>query len=159
MNNSEFCESHKNNISVFRCSKCARGVCSRCSISASSFCPKCRGRNILKDESEIAKNEIRNILISGVAMSLIAILIISVLEGFELNFNKDLIFNSIVFFAFGISFASSIYFVNKTAVFDEVQEIPLIGTTVMRYLLIGTSIIGIPIFYFFYLIYQSKKPR
>ncbi|PHS10015.1 MAG: hypothetical protein COA88_03010 [Kordia sp.] len=70
---------------------------------------------------------------------------------------ETLITNSAIFFAFGISIASAIYFVRKTDTFDEFQEIPLIGFTIMKYIVIGSSIIGIPIIYFFYLVYQFIK--
>lgn len=157
MNNSNFCEIHKNRISLFRCSKYSRSVCSSCSISGSSFCPKCRGTDILKIEKKQSQNEIRNILITGFAMSLITLLINIIMNGFELTSIKNLIFNCIIFFAFGISIASSIYFVRKTDVFDEIKEIPLIGIQVIKYIILGSSIIGIPIIYFIYLVYKFFK--
>ena len=154
MNKYDYCEIHKNEIAVFRCSKCSRSVCSRCSTSASSFCPKCRGTKILKVEKKHSQNEIRNILIIGFALSLISILINTLTDNSETISNQTLVINSFIFFAFGISIASSIYFIRKTDVFDDIQEIPIFGITFIKYLIIGTSIIGIPIIYFLYLIYK-----
>lgn len=157
MNSSNFCEIHKNSIALFRCSKCSRSVCSRCSIDGSSFCPKCRGTNILKDEKKHSQNEIRNILIGGFVMGLISLLVNILTDNFQLISKKDLISNSIIFFAFGISIASSIYFIKKTDVFDEIKKIPLIGITVLKYIIVGTSMVGIPIVYFLYLVYKYFK--
>ena len=113
MNNLNFCEIHKNETALFRCSKCSRNVCSRCSISGSSFCPKCSGINILKVEKKYSQNEIRNILISGFTVSLISVLINTLTDNSEFISNKGILLNGVLFFAFGISIASSIYFVKK----------------------------------------------
>ena len=157
MNNLNFCEIHKNEIALFRCSKCSRSICSRCSIDGSSFCPKCRGTNILKVEKKHSQNEIRNIFISGLILSLIPLLKDIINNNFELILKKDLFFMILIFFALGISFASAFYFVNKTDALDEIQEIPLFGNKAIKYLMIGSSLIGIPIIYFIYLIYKFLK--
>lgn len=157
MNNLGFCEIHKNNIAISRCSRCSRGFCSRCSVNVSSFCSKCRGVNILKVEKKHSKNEIRNILIAGFVMFLITFFLDFIFKDFELNITKKILFRSILFFAFGISIASAIYFVRKTDVFEDIQEIPLFGNKIIKYIIIGTSIVGLPIIYFFYLVYKFFK--
>ena len=158
MNYSNFCEIHKQKVALFSCAKCSRNVCSTCAISGSNFCPKCSGVNIFKVEKKHSQKEIRNILLSGFVICSAFILINTLPLNLETIPSKDLLLPSTLFFAFGISIASAVYFVKKTSVFEEIQEIPFIGHKVMKYIVIGTSLIGLPILYFFYLLFNYFKP-
>lgn len=157
--NHNFCEIHKDEIAQFRCSRCGNNVCLRCSVSASSFCPKCRGTNILKVEKKLDQNEIRNILLTGFFSAIISILINTLTDNAAIITNKTLIVNALIFLGFGIAISSSIYFVRKTSVFDEIQAIPLFGLTIIKYLIVLSSIVGIPILYFLYLVYKFFKEK
>lgn len=159
MMNHNFCEIHKDEIAQFRCSRCSSNICLRCSISASSFCPKCRGTNILKVEKQYAQNEIRNILLTGFVLAIISIIINTLTDNAEIITNRTLMLNSLIFFGFGISVSSAIYFVRKTSVFDEIQEIPFFGLTIIKYLILLSSILGLPILYFLYLVYRFFKEK
>ncbi|CAN0495505.1 unnamed protein product [Hapterophycus canaliculatus] len=71
---------------------------------------------------------------------------------------KDIVINSILFFFLGNSFASAFYFLRDTNVYEDlINEIPFFGKKLVRYLFIGSSVLGIPLIYFFILIYKHFK--
>jgi hypothetical protein len=133
-------------------------MCSRCLKSGSSFCPKCTRISITKIENRESKNKIRNIILIGIVFGILSILINTFSDNSLIMSTYDIVKNSGIFFILGISFASAFYFTIDTDVFDNIlEEVPFLGRKIVKYLFIGSSILGLPLIYFFYLIYKYFK--
>jgi len=158
MSYSNLCEIHKNEIAITHCIRCGSTMCKRCMPRPNTkICPDCSGVNIKKIEKDAIRLRLRNIVFAGMASCGISVLINTLTDNYENLTANRLMLNSIIFLMLGISFASALYFTRDNQDIKDFSNVPIFKSTLVKYILLASTLTGIPILYFIYLIIKYLK--
>ena len=146
------CNIHPDLTSQQRCYKCSREMCRKCVRNNSTFCPKCRGENVILKEKNAFKKELIIIFSAGIILS-----VIFSIFSFFTTIEIHPFWNNLTFFLLGISFLSTFFWYQDSDFIDEFSGIPVIDNKFKTRIAIIISITGISIFYFLYKLFVFIK--